>query len=193
MLVVWPEATQSWSLQALWRGYCRPPKRTCANTCLPGLLLPEPLSFLQATFDPPSTVQFTSIIKLCPTPCDPHGLQQARLPCTSPTPSVCSNSYVHQVSDAIQLSHPLSCSSPVPSVFPSLRVFSNESVLCIRWPKHWSFSFSMSPSNEHSGLTSLRTDWLDLLAIQGTLKSFLQHHSSKASILWCSAFFIIQL
>ena len=78
------------------------------------------------------------------------------------------------------------------SVFPSIRGFSNESALCIRWPKHWSFSFSISPSNEHSGLTSFRIDWLDLLAVQGTLKSLLQHHSSKASILWRSAFFTVQ-
>ena len=80
-----------------------------------------------------------------------------------------------------------------PSVFHSIRVFSNESVLCIRWPKYWSFNFSISPSNEHSGLLSFRMDWLDLLAVQGTLKSLLQHHSSKASILHCSAFFIVQL
>ena len=80
-----------------------------------------------------------------------------------------------------------------PSIFSSTRVFSNESVLCIRWPKYWSFSFNISPSNEHSGLISFRTDWLDLLAVQGTLKSLLQHHSSKASIIQCSAFFIVQL
>ena len=79
------------------------------------------------------------------------------------------------------------------SIFPSISVFSNESVLHIRWPKYWSFSFSTSPSNEYSGLISFRMDWLDLPAVQGTLKSLLQHHSSKASILWCSAFFIIQL
>ena len=79
------------------------------------------------------------------------------------------------------------------SIFPSIRVFSNESVLCIRWPKYWSFSFSISPSNEYSGLISFRMDWLDLLAVQGTLKSLLQHHSSKASIVWRSAFFIVQL
>ena len=80
-----------------------------------------------------------------------------------------------------------------PSVFPSISVFSNESVLYIRWPKYWSFSFSVSPSNEYSGLISFRVDWLDLLAVQGTLKSLLQHHSSKASIIRCSAFFIVQL
>ena len=80
-----------------------------------------------------------------------------------------------------------------PSIFPSTRVFSNESVLHIKWPKYWSFSFSISPSYEYSGLISFRKDWLDLLAVQGTLKSLLQHHSSKASILRCSAFFIVQL
>ena len=81
----------------------------------------------------------------------------------------------------------------LPSIFPSIRVFSNESVLPIRWPKYWSFSFSIRSSNEYSGLISFRMDWLDLLAVQGILKSLLQHHSSKASILWCSAFFIVQL
>ena len=80
-----------------------------------------------------------------------------------------------------------------PSIFPSIRVFSNESVHHIRWPKYWSFNFSISPSNEHSGLIFFKMDWLDLLAVQGTLKSLLRHHSSKASILWCSAFFIVQL
>ena len=98
---------------------------------------------------------------------------------------------------AIKPSHPLLPASPPlllpPSIFPSITVFSNESILHIRWPKYWSFSFSISPSNEYSGLISFRMDWLDLLALQGTLKSLLQHHSSKASILWCSAFFIVQL
>ena len=88
------------------------------------------------------------------------------------------------------LCHPLLL---LPSIFPNIRVFSNESALCIRWPKYWSFSFNISPSNEHSGLISFMMDWLDLLAVQGTLKSLLQHHSSKASILQCSAFFIVQL
>ena len=81
----------------------------------------------------------------------------------------------------------------LPSIFPSIKIFSNESVLCIRWPKYWSFSFSTSPSNEYSGLIYFRMDWLDLLAVQGTPKSLLQHHSSRASILWCSAFFRVQL
>ena len=81
----------------------------------------------------------------------------------------------------------------LPSVFPSIRIFSSESVLCIRWPKYWSFSFSVSPSNEYSGMISFRIGWLDLLAVQGTLKSLFQQHSSKASFLWCSAFFTVQL
>ena len=81
----------------------------------------------------------------------------------------------------------------LPSIFPSIRVFSNESALHIRWPKYWSFNLNISPSSEHPGLISVRMDWLDLLAVQGTLKSLLQHHSSKASILWCSSFFIVQL
>ena len=88
------------------------------------------------------------------------------------------------------LCHPLLLQ---PSIFPSIRVFSNELVLCIRWPKYWSFSFSISPFNEYSGLISFRIDWLDLLAVQGTLRRLLQHHSSKASILWHSAFFMVQL
>ena len=93
-------------------------------------------------------------------------------------------------SNHLILCHPLFL---LPSIFPSIRVFSNESVLCIRWPKYWSFSFSISPCNEYSGLISFRMDWLDILAVQGTLQSLFQCHSSKASILWCSAFFIVQL
>ena len=93
-------------------------------------------------------------------------------------------------SNHLILCHPLLL---LPSIFPSIRVFSNESVLHIRWPKYWSFSFNISPSNAYSGLISFRMDWLDLLVVQGTLKSLLQHHSSKASVLWHSAFFIVQL
>ena len=123
----------------------------------------------------------------------PHGLQHARPPCLLPAPRVYSNS--------CPLSwwcHPTISSSVVPfssclQIFPSIKVFSNESILCIRWPKYWSFSFSISPSNEYSGLISFRMDWLDLLAAQGTLKSLLQHHSSKVSTFQCSSFFIVQL
>ena len=125
----------------------------------------------------------------------PHGLQHPRLLCPSPTPRACSNSC-----PLSQWCHPTISSSVIPFssslllLMPSsIRVFSNESVLHIRCPKYWSFSFSINPSNEYSGLISFSMDWLDLLAVQGTLKSLLQHHSSKASILWCSAFFLVQL
>ena len=101
--------------------------------------------------------------------------------------------HVHCVDDAIQPSHPLSSLLLLPSIFPSIRVFSNESVLRIRWPKYSSFSFSIILSNEYSGMIFFRMDWLDLLAVQGTLKSLPQHHSSKASILQCSALYIVQL
>ena len=99
------------------------------------------------------------------------------------------------IESVMQSSHLILCHPLLllPSIFPSIRVFSNESVLCIRWPKYWSFSFSISPSNEHPGLISFRMDCLDFLAVQGTLRSLLQHHSSKASILQCSAFFTVQL
>ena len=110
----------------------------------------------------------------------PHGLQPARLPCPSPTARACSNSCPLGC-------HPTISSSVIPSppasVFPSIRVFSSESALRIRWPKDWSFSFRISPSNEYSGLISFRIDWIDHLSVQGTLKSLLQHHGSKASIL----------
>ena len=101
--------------------------------------------------------------------------------------------HVHWVSDAIQPSHPLSPSSPSSLIFTSIRVFSNEMALCIRWPKYWSISFSISPSNEYSGLISFRIVWFYLLAVQGTLKHLFQYHNSKASILPCSAFFMVQL
>ena len=101
--------------------------------------------------------------------------------------------HLHRVSDVIQPSHPLLSPFLLPSIFPSIRVFSNNSVLQFRWPKYWSFSFSISPTNEYSGLISIRMDLFDLLSVPGTLKSLLQYHSSKASILRCSAFFIVQL
>ena len=124
--------------------------------------------------------------------CDPHGLQQARLPYPSPIPGTC-QTHVHWVSNAIQPSHPVLPLLFLPSIIPSIRVFSNESALHIRWPKYWSFSFIISPSNEYSGLISFRMDWLDLLAVQETLKSLHQHHSSKTSILQRSIYFTVQL
>ena len=122
----------------------------------------------------------------------PYGLQHARLPCPSSSPGACSNSC-----PLSQWWH-LTILSRFPlllllSIFPSIRVFSNESVVCISWPKYWSFSFSISLSNEYSGLISFRIDWFGLLAVQGTLKSLLQYHRSKASTLWRSAFFMVQL
>ena len=119
----------------------------------------------------------------------PHGLQHARLPCPSPSPGVCSNSGPSSQWCISSFCHPFL----LPSIFPSIRVFSSESALCIREPEYWSFSFSISASSEYWGLISFRMVWLDLLAIQGALKSLLQHHSSRASILWYSAFFMVQL
>ena len=122
-----------------------------------------------------------------------HRLQHARLPCPSLSPRVCSQRFMSI--ESVMPSNHLSLCCPfllLPSILPSIKVFS-ESVLQIRWPKYWSFSFSISPSNEYSGLISFRIDWFDLLAVQGTLKSLLQHHSSSASILQHSAFFIVQL
>ena len=120
-----------------------------------------------------------------------HGMQHARPPCPSPTPGV----YFMSIELAMPSNHLILCRPLLilPSIFPTIRVFSNESNLHIRWPKYWSFSFNISSSNEHPGLISFRMDWLDLLAVQGTLKSLLQHHSSKVSNLQHSAFFIVQL
>ena len=128
----------------------------------------------------------------CLTLCNPMDCNTPGFPVHHQLPET-AQTHVHWVGDAIQLSHPLSSPSPPTLNLPSNRVFSNESALCIWWPKYWSFSFNISPSNEYSGLISFRMDWLDLLAVQGTLKSLLQHHSSKASILRCSAFFTVQL
>ena len=117
--------------------------------------------------------------------CDPMDCSTPGFPFHHQLPEL-AETHVHIVGDAIYPSHPLSSPSPLPSIFPSIRVFSNESVLCIRWPKYWSFSFSISPSNDYLGLISFRIDWLDFLAVQGNLKSLPQHHSSKASILQLS-------
>ena len=118
-----------------------------------------------------------------------HGLQHARIPCPRSLLKLMSIESV-MPSNHLILCRPLLLP---PSIFPSIRVFSNELVLCIRWLKYWSFSFSISPSNEYSGLISFKIDWFDLLAVQGTLKTLLQHHSSKDSILQCSTFFMVQL
>ena len=135
------------------------------------------------------SVQFGSVAQSCPTLCDPMNLSMPGLPISQSPPKPMSIESVMPSSHLI-LCRPLLL---LPSIFPSFRVFSSESALHIRWPTYWSFSFSISPSNEHPGLISLRMDWLDLLAVQRTLKSLVQHHSSKASILLRSAFFIVQL
>ena len=136
--------------------------------------------------------QFSSVTQSCTTLWDSMNCSTPGHPVHHQLPES-TQTQVHWVSDAIQPSHPLLSPSPLPSIFPSIRVFSNESSLCIRWPKDWSFSFNISPTNGHPGLISFRMDWVDLLAVQGTLKSLLQHHSSKLSILLRSAFFIVQL
>ena len=164
----------------------------CTEAYLPHIyLLPVyPLLYSSSEYYHLS-VQFSLVSQSCLTLCDP-------MDCSMPGVLVHHQllefiqTHVHRVGDAIQPSHPLSSHSPPTFNLPSIRVFSNESVLHIRWSNYWSFSFSISPSNEYSGLISLRMDWFDLLAVQGTPKS-LQRHSSKASILRCSAFFIVQL
>ena len=138
------------------------------------------------------TSEIRSVAQSCPTFCHPMNHSTPGLPVHHQLPEF-TQTHVHQVSDAIQPSHPLSSLLLLLPIPPRIRVFPNESTLHMRWPKYWSFSFSISPSNEHPGLISFRMHWLDLLAVQRTLKSLLQHHSSKASILQCSAFFTVQL
>ena len=135
--------------------------------------------------------QFSSVAQKCPTLCDPMDCSTPGLTITN-SRSLLKLMSIESVmpSNHLILCHPFLLS---PSIFPSIRVFSNESALRVKWPKYWSFSFDISPSKEHPGLISFRMDWLDLLAVQGILKSLLQYHSSKASILQCSAFFIVQL
>ena len=139
-----------------------------------------------------SASEFSSVAQSGPTLCDPMDCSTPGFPVHHQLPKL-PQTHVHWVGDATQPSHPLSSPSSPSFIFPSIRVFSKESVLCIRWPKYCNFSFSISPSNEYAGLISFRMDWLDLLAVQGTLKSLLQHHSSKASVLRRSAFFPVQL
>ena len=136
--------------------------------------------------------QFSSVAQSRPTLCNPMDCSMPGLPVHHQLLEL-AQTHVHEL--VMPSNHLILCRSLLflPSIFPSIRVFSNESLLCIRWPKYWSFSFSISPLKEYSGLISFRMDWLDLLAVQGTLKSLLQHHSLKASILQCSAFFIVQL
>ena len=134
-----------------------------------------------------SSVEFNSVAQRCPTLWNPKDCSMPGFPVHHPLLEF-TQTHVHWVGEAIQPPHPCHPLLLQPSIFPSIRVFSNKSALCIRWPKYWSFSFSISPSNEYSGLISFMMDWLDLPAVQETLKSLLQCHSSKASVLRCSAF-----
>ena len=134
----------------------------------------------------------SSVAKLCPILCDPTDCSTPGFPVLHYLPEF-AQSHVHRVSDIIQPSHPWSSPSPPAFSLSQHQGLSNELVLHIRWPKYWSFRFSIRPSNDYSRLISFRIDWLDLLGVQGTLKVLLQHHSSKASVLRCSAFFIVQL
>ena len=155
------------------------------NSCFPL----NPGQFLKFEF---SSVQFSSVAQSCPTLCDPMNRSTPGLPVHHQVQES-TQTHVHCVSDAIQASHPLSSPSPPALNLSQHQGLLKESPLQIRWPKYWSFSFHISPSNEHPGRISFRMDWLELLAVQGTFKCLLQHHSSKASILLHSAFFMVQL
>ena len=170
----------------------------CTNRCLKlsgigvrvALSIPISLALPMGLWD--SSVQFSSVAQSCLTRCNPMNRRTPGLPVHHKLLEF-TQTHVHRVSDAIQPSHPLSSPSPPAPIPPSIRVFSSASTLLMRWPKYWSFSFSIILSKEIPGLISFRMNWLDLLAVQGTHKSLLQHHSSKASILWGSAFFRVQL
>ena len=179
-----------WKLMLTSTGYCLGKYYTVCNKCSVNvgfLYIVYHDSLMQST-NSPSVSQFShSVVS---DSLQPHELQYSLSITNSQSlPKLMSTESV-KPSNHLILCHPLLYLS---SIFPSIRVVSNESALCIRWPKYWSFSFNISPSNEHSGLISFRMDWLDLLAVQGALKSLLQHHSSKASVFWRSAFFIVQL
>ena len=179
-----------WVAISFCRGSSRPSDhtRTSCVSCIGQQILFTTVS----PGEPQFSVQFSSFAQSCLTLCDPMNWSMPGLPVHHQLPEFTQLMSIESVmpSNHLILCHPLLL---LPSIFPSIRVFSNESTLCIRWPKYWSFSFNISPSNEHPGLISFRIDWLDRLSVQGTLKSLLQHHSSKVSILRPSAFFIVQL
>ena len=189
---VWIEVTYDQLLILFIKSSCAESLDCCCGCFLNiirGKGLGPNLSF--STNFPPLWVQFSSVTQSALTLCDPVDCSTQGFLVHQHSWSLLKFMSIEWVIPSNHLI--LCCPLLLPSIFPSIRVFSNESVLCIRWPKYWSFSFNISPSNEYSGLISFRMDWLDLLAVQGSLKSLLQHHSSKASILWCSAFFIVQL
>ena len=163
---------------------------------MPFLIFLSICHFLCATLSHTSkfrwlSVQLSSVAQSCPTLCNPMNHSTPGLPVHHQLLES-TQTHAHRVSDAIQPSHTLSSPSPPAPIPPNIRVFSNESTLTMRWTKYCNISFSITPSNEHPGLISYRMDWLDLLAVQRTLRSLLQHHSSKASIFWRSAFFTVQ-
>ena len=167
---------------------------SCFPVCAPSLVEMNPWRAVSHESVADLKVQscLCSVTLLCPTLCDPTDCSTPGLPVLHYLPDL-AQTHVHWVSDAIQPSHPPSPLLLLPSVFPSIRDFSNELAFCIRWPKYWSFNFRISPSNEYSGLISFRIDLSDLLSVRGTLKSLLQNHSSEISVLWCSVFFMVQL
>ena len=176
---------------------CDPIDGSPPGSAVPGILQARTLEWVAISFSNKIinfnlNQQCRHGCSVCPNLCNPMNHSMPGLSVHHQIPES-TQTHVHWVCDAIQQSHLCRPLLLLPSIFPSIRVFSNESALCIRWPKYWRFSFSISPSNEHSELVSFRMDWLDFLAVQGTLKNLLQHQSSKASILWCSAFFIVQL
>ena len=187
--VSWVDITSSFLPMILRRLQHLEP--TLATHSSPGLAPPAPPQ-MPGSHSRFSSVQFSSVAQSCPTLCDPMDCSTPGLPVHRQLLEF-TQTHVHRVSDASQPSHPLSSPSPPAFNLSQHQGLFNESVLHIRWPKYWSVSFSISPSNEHSGLISFKMDWLDLLAVQGALRSLLQHHSSEASVLLCAAFFIVQL
>ena len=170
--------------------FSKPPAKLLYLSCVEIKIKPSPQDSNRIKGETFS--QFSSVAQSCPTLCNPMDCSTPGLHVHHQLPEFTQAMYIESVmpSNHFTLCHPLLLP---PSVFPSIRVFSNEPLLCIRWPKYWSFSFSIRPSNEYLGLISFRIDWFDLLSVQGTLKNLLQHHSSKASILRCPAFFTVQL
>ena len=168
--------------------FSKPPAKLLYLSCVEIKIKPSPQDSNRIKGETFS--QFSSVAQSCPTLCNPMDCSTPGLHVHHQLPEFTQAMYIESVMPS---SHLILCRPLLLIIFPSIRVFSNESVLCIRWPKNWSFSFSISPSSEYSGLISFRIEWLDFLSVQGTLKSLFQHHSSKASILWCSAFFVVQL